>query len=103
MFKKIVLVISLLAVLTGCGSNTPEAELEDAVAAACKTVRADGSVGDLYGTEKKFLALAKLDSKYLSLFDLYSTWMQESSFEEQKLTPPKYPPFPRSITLFCNE
>ncbi len=103
MVKKILLLAFSLAILTSCASNPSKSEVDKAIAEACKTVRADGSVGDLYGTEKKFLALAKLDSKYLPLFDLYSTWMQESSIEEQKLTPPKYPPFPRTIKVFCTE
>ena len=104
MVKKILLLAFTLAILTSCASNQSKSEVDKAIAEACKNVRADGSVGDLYGTEKKFLALAKLDSKYLPLFDLYSTWMQESSLEIRKSTVPiKYPPFPRTIKLFCTE
>ncbi len=103
MLKKLIFLAFTLVILTSCSSNPSKSEVDKAIAEACKTVRADGSVGDLYGTEKKFLALAKLDLRYLPIFDLYSTWMAESYFEEQKLTPPKYPPFPRTIKLFCNE
>ena len=103
MLKKVLLLAFTLVILTSCASNPSKSEIDKAIAEACKTVRADGSVGDLYGTEKKFLALAKLDLRYLPIFDLYSTWMAESYFEEQKLTPPKYPSFPRTIKLFCNE
>ena len=104
MVKKILLLAFSLAILTSCASNPSKSEVEKAIAEACKTVRADGSIGDLYGTEKKFLALAKLDSRYLPIFDLYSTWMQQSSIALDKKTyPVKYPPFPRTIKLFCTE
>lgn len=98
------MLVTMLAILTSCGNNSSKLEVDKAIAEACKTVNADGSVADLYGTEKRFLALAKLDSEYLPLFDLYSTWMQQSSIEIAKKTyPVKYPPFPRTIKVFCTE
>ena len=104
MLKKILALASMMAMLTSCASSTAKSEVDKAITEACRTVNADGSIADLYGTEKKFLALAKLDSDYLPLFELYSTWMQESSIEIAKKTyPVKYPPFPRTIKVFCTE
>ena len=101
MTSKIVLSIVVALFLSACGTD----KTNQAVAEACQTVKADGAVLDITGTEKKFVALAKLDIKYIGLLDIYTKWSQE--MESVMLTetgkPKQYPIFPRSITLFCNE
>ena len=105
MTSKIVLSIVFTLFLSACGTNNTNQETVKAIAEACHTVKADGAVADIIGTEKKFVALAKLDIKYIGLVDIYTKWSQE--MESIALTetgrPKQYPPFPRSITLFCNE
>ena len=105
MISKIVLSIVFTLFLSACGTDNTNQETVKAIAEACHTVKADGAVADIIGTEKKFVALAKLDIKYIGLVDIYTKWSQE--MESIALTetgrPKQYPPFPRSITLFCNE
>ena len=105
MTSKIVLSIVFTLFLSACGTDNTNQETVKAIAEACHTVKADGAVADIIGTEKKFVALAKLDIKYIGLVDIYTKWSQE--MESIALTetgrPKQYPPFPRSITLFCNE
>ena len=106
MTSKIVLSIVFTLFLSACGTDNTNQETVKAIAAACHTVKADGAVADIIGTEKKFVALAKLDIKYIGLVDIYTKWSQEMSQEmmsPDKGRPKQYPPFPRSITLFCNE
>ena len=105
MTSKIVLSIVFILFLSACGTGNTNQETVKAIAEACHTIKADGAVADIIGTEKKFVALAKLDIKYIGLVDIYTKWSQE--MESIALTetgrPKQYPPFPRSITLFCNE
>ena len=102
---KIVLSIAVTLFLSACGTDNINQKTVKAIAEACHTVKADGAVADIIGTEKKFVALAKLDIKYIGLVDIYTKWSQE--MESIMLTetgrPKQYPIFPRSITLFCNE
>jgi len=98
MTSKIVLSIVVTLFLSACGTDNTN----QAVAEACKTIKADGAVADILGTEKKFVALAKLDIKYIGLLDIYTKWSQEMMSPDTG-KPKQYPPFPRSITLFCNE
>ena len=98
MTSKIVLSIVVALFLSACGTD----KTNQAVAEACQTIKADGAVLDITGTEKKFVALAKLDIKYIGLLDIYTKWSQEMMSPDTG-RPKQYPPFPRSITLFCNE
>ena len=102
---KIVVSLILAVFLTACGTDNTNQETEKAIAEACYTVKADGAVTDIIGTEKKFVALAKLDIKYIGLVDIYTKWSQEmrSIALTETGRPKQYPLFPRSITLFCNE
>ena len=102
MTSKIVLSIVFTLFLSACGTNNTNQETVKAIAEACHTVKADGAVADIIGTEKKFVALAKLDIKYIGLLDIYTKWSQEMMSPDTG-KPKQYPPFPRSITLFCNE
>ena len=105
MASKTVLSIVLALFLSSCGAGNTNQETVKAVAEVCQTIKADGAVLDIIGTEKKFVALAKLDIKYIGLVDIYTKWSQE--MESIAITetgrPKQYPIFPRSITLFCNE
>jgi hypothetical protein len=105
MSGKIVISLVLTFFLSSCGADSANQERLAAIATACENVKADGTVWDLFGTEKKFAALAKLDIKYLGLLEIYTKWSQEMTTIGLTETggPKKYPPFPRSITQFCNE
>jgi ABC-type Fe3+-citrate transport system substrate-binding protein len=105
MYSKIAITIILAVFLSACGTDNTNQETEKAIAEACHTVKADGAVADIIGTEKKFVALAKLDIKYIGLVDIYTKWSQEMKSIALTETgrPKQYPLFPRSITLFCNE
>ena len=102
MASKTFLSIVLALFLSSCGAGNTNQETVKAVAEACQTIKADGAVLDITGTEKKFVALAKLDIKYIGLLDIYTKWSQEMMSPDTG-RPKQYPPFPRSITLFCNE
>ena len=105
MARKIALTLILTLLLSACSSQNSNQEIDNAIAEACENVKPDGAVWDLVGTEKKFAALAKLDVKYISLLDIYTKWSQEHRTIALTETgrPKNYPPFPRSLTLFCND
>jgi hypothetical protein len=102
MTSKIVVSLILTLSLSACGTDSTNQEITKAIAEACETIKADGAVLDITGTEKKFAALAKLDIKYIGLLDIYAEWSQ-AMMSPDTGSPKQYPPFPRSITLFCNE
>ena len=102
MTSKIAVSIILTFLLSACGTKSTNQETTKAIAEACETIKSDGAVLDITGTEKKFVALAKLDVNYLGLLDVYAKWSQEMMSPDTG-RPNQYPPFPRSITLFCNE
>ena len=97
----------LALLLSGCGGNSEvesnqSAKVDAAIAKACDHFQSDGNVTDIFGMEKDFSSLAKIDIQYLRLAELATGYIEDfGKAIDNRVGKPSYPKVPRLLENFC--
>ena len=101
------IVFTLALILTGCSSDSEvsssqSVELDAAIDKACGHFEPDGNVKDIFGMEKDFTLLAKIDIQYLRLAELATEYIEDFvKAIDNSVGKTIYPKVPRLLENFC--
>jgi len=91
--------IALSLILSGCGNSSA---VNAAISKACGHFDSTNSTKDIFGMEKDFAHLARLDIRYFRLSELATEYITEFHKVADSLSANRqYPEVPRVLMVFC--